>query len=80
MKYRVLGRTGARTIIPGVNKLAELNENISALEKENGADEGILELCLQRALSQEGKAILRNLAQDESVRSDIHFYASRILS
>jgi hypothetical protein len=48
------------------------------LENDNDADEGILELCLQRALSQEGKAILKNLAQDEGVRRDIHAYASRI--
>ncbi len=68
------------TIIPGVNTLAELKENVSALERDDGADEGVLELCLKRALSQEGKAILRSLAQDEGVRRDIHAYASRVLS
>jgi len=68
------------TIIPGVNTLAELKENASAFERDDGADEDILELCLNRALSLEGKAILRNLAQDEGVRRDIHAYASRVLS
>ena len=68
------------TIIPGVNTLAELKDNVSALERDDGADESVLELCLKRALSQEGKAILRSLAKDESVRRDIHAYASRALS
>jgi aryl-alcohol dehydrogenase-like predicted oxidoreductase len=68
------------TIIPGVNTLTELKDNVSAMEIDGGADEIILELCLNRALSQEGKTILRNLAQNEGVRRDIHAYASRALS
>ena len=68
------------TIIPGVNTLAELKDNVSALERDDVADESVLELCLKRALSQEGKSILMSLAKDEGVRRDIHAYASRALS
>ena len=68
------------TVIPGVNTWVELKENVSALEKDDGADESFLEHCLNRALSPEGKVILRHLAKDEGVRSDIRAYASRALS
>jgi hypothetical protein len=67
------------TVIPGVNSRAELKENISTLERADGVDESFLELCLNRALSYEGKAILRNLANIEGVRTDIRAYASRAL-
>jgi aryl-alcohol dehydrogenase-like predicted oxidoreductase len=73
----IMGSPEISTIIPGMNTLAELHYNISALKRTNSTDEGFLERCLNRALSQEGKAILRNLAKDDSVRRDIHFYAKR---
>jgi len=65
------------TVIPGVNSRAELKENVSAFERADGVDENILKICLNRALSQEGKAILRNLAKIKGVRTDIRAYASR---
>lgn len=76
----ILASSEICTVIPGVNSRTELKENISTLERADGVDESFLELCLNRALSQEGKAILRNLAKIEGVRTDIRAYASRALS
>jgi len=71
------------TIVPGTNTIAELEENLGAMDKEGKIDESILEQCLELAQSQLGKEKLKELAEQGDVartRGYIRGYAKRALA
>jgi aryl-alcohol dehydrogenase-like predicted oxidoreductase len=66
------------TVVPSVNNLNELEENLAAISKEEKIDEKILSEYLKAATGPEAKEKLKKMAGDQNV--DIKFFAERALS
>lgn len=66
------------TIVPGINTLNELKENMDAIEKDGKVEEKILSEYLMKAKSPEVKAILEKMTNDP--RIDIRYFAERVLN
>lgn len=70
------------TVVPAVNTLTELEENLAALTKEGKGDEELLGRCLEIARGQEGRRRLKELVGQGEVartRAYIRGYAKRAL-
>jgi len=74
----ILNSPEVATIVPGVNSLDELEENLTGVTKEGKIDDGVLEQRLQVAQSQQGKEILRKMLDHSAI--DLRFYAQRALA
>lgn len=71
------------TIVPGVNTMEELEENLATFTREDGIDEGVLKECLEFARSERGKERLGELCGNEEIartRDYIRGYSRRVLS
>lgn len=66
------------TIVPGINTLDELDENLAAITKEGKIDEEMLERLLRNAQSPEAKEKLTSMLQDSAI--DISHFAKGALS
>ncbi len=66
------------TVVPGMNSLEEVAENVAASTPEGKADEGVLQRHLQTALGPKGRAILSRLTEDPRV--DTRHFAKSALS
>jgi len=66
------------TVVPGINSLEELEEDLAAITKEDKIDEMLVDQCLQIAKSDEGKKRLRRMFEDPAI--DVQYYARRALS
>jgi len=70
------------TIVPGTNTVAELEENLAAIDKEDKIDDAVLKKCLELAQSPQGKEKLKELVRQEEIartRAYIRGYAKRAL-
>jgi aryl-alcohol dehydrogenase-like predicted oxidoreductase len=65
------------TIVPSVNSILELEENLVAFAKEYEVDNSVLERCLETAQSPRGKEILQRLVEHPA--KDIRSYAKEAL-
>jgi aryl-alcohol dehydrogenase-like predicted oxidoreductase len=71
------------TIVPGINTMEELEENLATFTKKDEIDEEVLKKCLDFARSEQGKERLRELCEDEEIarrRAYIRGYSKRVLS
>jgi len=78
----ILGSPEVSTIVPGINTMEELEENLATFTTEHEIDETVLKGCLEMAQSPLGKERLRELCEDEGIarrRPDIQGYARRAL-
>jgi aryl-alcohol dehydrogenase-like predicted oxidoreductase len=66
------------TVVPSVNNLNELEENVAALSKDEKIDERILNEYLKVATGPEAKEKLKRMTSDPNI--DIKFFAERALS
>ncbi|MEM1580970.1 MAG: aldo/keto reductase [Candidatus Bathyarchaeia archaeon] len=66
------------TVVPSVNNLSELVENIASISKEEKIDEEILKEYLRIATGPEAKERLQKMTSDHDI--DIRFFAERALS
>jgi aryl-alcohol dehydrogenase-like predicted oxidoreductase len=66
------------TVVPSVNNLNELEENVAALSKDEKIDERILNEYLKVATGPEAKEKLKRMISDPNI--DIKFFAERALS
>ncbi len=66
------------TVVPGMNSLEELAENVAASTTEGKVDEEVLQRHLQTALGPKGRAILSRLTEDPRV--DTRHFARRALT
>jgi aryl-alcohol dehydrogenase-like predicted oxidoreductase len=66
------------TVVPSVNSLNELEENLAAVFKEGVVDERILDRYLKAATGPEAREKLRGMLNDPNV--DVRFFAERALS
>jgi len=70
------------TTVPGTNTMAELEENLDAIDKEDELDETLLRKCLELAQSPRGREKLKELTRQEEIartRAYIRGYAKRAL-
>jgi len=74
----ILNRSEVATIVPGVNTLDELEENLAAVTKEDLINEEVLERHLETALGRLGKERLKEMLQDPAI--DVSYYANRALA
>jgi len=74
----ILSSLEVSTVVPSVNSLEELEENIAAITKEGVIDEKILEMYLRRATGPEAKEKLKEMLNDPAV--DIRYYAKEALA
>jgi len=65
------------TVVPSANSVAELQENIGAIDKEGRIDERILRHCLAGAQGKRGREKLRELLKSPKI--DIRSYARKAL-
>ncbi len=78
----ILQTPDVSTIIPGINTLQELHENVQAIQEIDTGDTSKLQRCLEFATSLRGRATLHTLCQDPEIartRSHIRGYAQRAL-
>ncbi|MBC7091921.1 MAG: aldo/keto reductase [Nitrososphaeria archaeon] len=73
----ILDTQEVSTVVPSVNSIQELEENINTFSIKEPLDENILVECLKTALSEKGKEILKRLAQHPY--KDISGYAKKAL-
>jgi len=66
------------TVVPSINAMEELEENLTALVKDDEIDEKILESYLKAAIGPEAKRKLERMLDDPAV--DIRHYAKRALT
>jgi len=66
------------TVVPSVNSLEELEENLAAVMKEGEIDEKILDLYFKAATGPGAKEKLEEMLKDPAV--DIRYYAKRALT
>jgi len=74
----ILSSPEVSTVVPSVNSLEELEENIAAITKEGIIDEKILEMYLRRATGPEAKEKLKEMLNEPAV--DIRYYAREALA
>jgi len=74
----ILGSPEVSTVVPSVNSLEELEENIATVAREGVIDEKILEMYLRRATGPEAKKKLKEMLNDPAV--DIRYYAKEALA
>lgn len=74
----ILNSPEVATIVPGMNSLEELEENLASITKEGEIDEGVLKRYLEVALSRKGKERLKEMLRDPA--PDIRHYAEAALS
>lgn len=70
------------TVVPAMNSIKELEDNLGAFAKENEINEEVLKRSLEFALSPEGKAKLKELCKNEVIartRAYIRGYAEMAL-
>jgi len=65
------------TVVPSVNNVLELEENLSAFTTEYRVDDGVLKRCLKTAQGPRGKEILQRLVEHPA--KDIRSYAKEAL-
>jgi aryl-alcohol dehydrogenase-like predicted oxidoreductase len=65
------------TVVPSVNSMLELEDNLSIFDAEYEVDEKVLKRCLETAQSPKGKEILRRLVEHPA--KDIRNYAKEAL-
>lgn len=73
----ILSSPEVSCVVPSVNSMDELKENIQTSDKDDPINDEILQKCLQCALGSEGKEILHKLASHPY--KDISAYARRAL-
>jgi aryl-alcohol dehydrogenase-like predicted oxidoreductase len=74
----VLNVPEVTTVVPGMNTLAELDENLAAITTDAQVDEGALARCLETALGPDARDRLTNLLRDPAV--DARYFAKRALA
>lgn len=74
----ILHSSEVSTVVPGMNSLEELAENVAAITTEGKVDEGVLKRYLQTALGPKGREILSSLAGDPEV--DTRYFAESALT
>jgi len=73
----ILSSPEVSTVVPSVNAMEELEENLAAVVKNDRIDEKILDLYLKAATGPEAKEKLERMLNDPAV--DIRYYAERAL-
>jgi len=73
----ILSSPEASTVVPSVNSIEELEENLAAIMKEDEINEKILGLYLKAATGPEAKEKLERMLNDPAI--DIRYYARRAL-
>ena len=74
----ILGSPQVATIVPGMNTLAELEENLDAITRKGEADERVLERYLEAARGCQAREKLRKMLHDPA--ADIRHYAKIALA
>jgi len=73
----ILQFTEVSTVVPGMNSLEEVAENVAAIMSEGKANEKVLQRHLQTALGPKGRTILSRLTEDPRV--DTRYFAKSAL-
>lgn len=74
----ILKSPDVSTVVPGMNSIDELEENLAAITKEGEIKEGILKRYLEYALSSHGRNKLKEMLNDPN--PDIRYWAERAFS
>ncbi len=74
----ILNAPEVATVVPGMNSLAELEENVAAITTEDQVDERVLARCLKTALGPDARERLTNLLREPAV--DAQYFAKRALA
>jgi len=74
----ILNSPEVTTLVPGMNNLAELDENLAAITTDAQVDEALLARCLKTALGPDARERLTTLLRDPAV--DTRYFAKRALA